>query len=70
MLIKTQLIVQEEETDFSTKARNIETEMSNITGLVTNGTLNTTFKEFENKIRDTAGLVRKIVFNAKVIENE
>lgn len=70
MLIKTQLIVQEEETDFSTKARNIETEMSNITGLVTNGTLNTKFKEFENKIRDTAGLVRKIVFNAKVIENE
>ena len=44
--------------------------MSNITGLVTNGTLNTKFKEFENKIRDTAGLVRKIVFNAKVIENE
>ena len=44
--------------------------MSNITGLVTNDTLNTKFKEFENKIRGTAGLVRKIVFKAKVIENE
>lgn len=44
--------------------------MSNVTGLVTNDTLNTKFKEFENKIRDTACLVRKIVFNAKVIENE